>query len=122
MRIKSAFTSSLDEKKDGFVSYFTDTFQNKVFNYAAVMDKISNTDFMSAAKEMMRGALNASAAKLGNEAIESLVSNLDVQLVPEDVSDKHVIRTEAISGAGAKDVGIAGSVAIAIVNANTSAA
>ena len=119
--IKAAFTSSLDDKKEGFISYLTDTFQNKVFNYAAVMDKISNTDFASKAKEMMRGALNASVAKVGNAAIESLVENLDVQLVPEDVSDKHVIRTEAISGAGAKDVGIAGSVAITILNANTTA-
>ena len=119
--IKAAFTSSLDDKKDGFINYLTDTFQNKVFNYAAVMDKISNTDFKAKAQEMMRGALNASTAKLGNAAIESLVSNLDVQLVPEDVSDKHVIRTEAVSGAGAKDVGIAGSVAITILNANTSA-
>ena len=120
--IKSAFTTSLDQKKDYFVNYFTDTFQNKVFNYSAVMDKISNADFATAAKEMMRGALNASVAKVGNAAIESLVNNLDVQLEPEDVSDKHVIRTEAISGAAAKDVGIAGSVAIAIVNANTRAA
>ena len=119
--IKAAFTSSLDDKKDGFINYLTDTFQSKVFNYAAVMDKISNTDFASKAKEMMRGALNASVAKVGNAAIESLVDNLDVQLVPEDVSDKHVIRTEAISGAGAKDVGIAGSVAITILNANTTA-
>ena len=117
--IKAAFTSSLDDKKDGFINYLTDTFQSKVFNYAAVMDKISNTDFASKAKEMMRGALNASVAKVGNAAIESLVSNLDVQLAPEDVSDKHVIRTEAISGAGAKDVGIAGSVAITVLNANT---
>ena len=119
--IKAAFTSSLADKEEGFISYLTGTFQNKVFNYAAVMDKISNTDFASKAKEMMRGALNASVAKVGNAAIESLVDNLDVQLVPEDVSDKHVIRTEAISGAGAKDVGIAGSVAITILNANTTA-
>ena len=120
--IKSAFTTSLEEKKDGFVNYFTDTFQSKVFNYSAVMDKITNTDFATKAKEMMRGALNASTAAVGNRAIEALVNNLDVQLVPEDVSDKHVIRTEAISGAAAKDVGIAGSVAIAIVNADTRAA
>ncbi len=120
-RIKSVFTTSLAQKKDSFINYFTDSFQSKVFNYSAVMDKIVNTDFKSKAKQIMLGALNTSLSKLGNKSIEKLVNNLDVQLVPEDVSDKHVIRTEAIAGAAAKDVGIAGSVAIAVVNANTSA-
>ena len=120
-RIKYVFTSSLDDKKGDFVDYLTGTFQNEVFDYAAVMDKIRNTDFKQKAKDIMRGALKASVTKIGDTAISKLVDNLDVKLEPEDVSDKHVIRTEAIAGAAAKDVGIAGAVAITILNASTTA-
>lgn len=120
-RIKYVFTSSLDDKKGDFIGYLTDTFQNEVFDYAAAMDKIRNTDFKQKAKEIMRGALKASVSKIGDMAISRLVENLNVKLEPEDVSDKHVVRTEAIAGAAAKDVGIAGAVAITILNASTTA-
>ncbi|MBR2571410.1 MAG: hypothetical protein IKE30_04710 [Clostridia bacterium] len=120
-RIKYVFTSSLDTKKDDFTDYLADTFQNEVFDYSGAMEKIKDTDFKEKAKEIMRGALKAAVAKIGDEAIAKLVEGLEVELVPEDVSDKHVVRTEAIAGAAAKDVGIAGAVAITILNANTTA-
>ena len=120
-KVKKLFTTSFQEKKEAFVENLTSTFQDKVFNYTEAADKIRNTDFKKMAEEMLRKALSEGTVKVSNQIMDTVLSKLDVQLVPEDNSDKHVIVTQAIAGSGAKDVGIAGSVAIGVLNSDTKA-
>ena len=120
-KVKKLFTTSFQEKKEAFVDNLTSTFQDKVFNYAEAADKIRNTDFKKMAEEMLRKAMSEGTTAVSNQVLDTVLSKLDVQLVPEDNSDKHVIVTQAIAGSGAKNVGIAGSVAIGVLNSDTKA-
>ena len=48
----------------------------------------------------VRAMIKECGLALTTGAIDTLTDWLDVKLTPEDVSGKHVIRTEAIAGAG----------------------
>ena len=72
-------------------------------------------------KKTLKTALEKTGVALTNSALNSLSSWLDAAVVPEDDTPTNKFVTHAIAGAGATDVGIAGSVAIALINGETKA-
>ena len=56
-----------------------------------------------------------------NELLDQIAGSLDVRFEKEPKADRHVITTQAISGAGAKEKSGAGSLAIAWANLTTTA-
>ena len=66
-------------------------------------------------------AVRESGLALTSAAVDTLTAWLDVQLEPEELGDKHVIRTESVAGAGSSKIGVAGTVAIAVINGKTAA-
>ena len=67
----------------------------------------------------LRDAVRKAGLALTNDAIDALTTYLDVKLEPEYLGDKHVIDTQAVAGCGASNVGVAGSVAISVINCDT---
>ncbi len=129
-RITRAFSSLKDayqnESLNGIfsqmASYVTDTFRESVFDYEAMITKLSNTDFKKNIADGLRAAAKKAAVTLTNEALGALTNHFDLALeAEEEKATGHIIDTQAISGAGARDVGVAGSVAITVLNARTSA-
>ena len=78
---------------------------------------IENKARMGNGKVTGVGSLNIAA--LMPESVKTKADAI-AGLTPEDTG-KHVINTEAISGAGAGNTGVAGSVAITVLNSNTEA-
>ena len=110
---------SFDAILNAVSGYLTTTFRENVFDYEAMMTKVAETDFKKKIADGLRAAAKKGAVALTNTAISRLTNHMDVVLEAESTGEKHVFDTQAISGSGAKDVGIAGSVALTIVNANT---
>ena len=108
----------------GFVTYADETFRSDVFNYQKLIDDFAGKDLKEYAEKHIREALKKASVAVTNEMMDKALAKLDVGIekpTAEELGDKHVITTEAVSGAGAKDVGVAGSVAVAVVNIDTKA-
>ncbi|MBR2528615.1 MAG: hypothetical protein IKE58_09130 [Blautia sp.] len=69
----------------------------------------------------LRGAANKALFSVSSEIISALSEQFDLFLKSKPKTTGHVIDTQAVSGAGVRDVGVAGSVAITVLNAETSA-
>ena len=74
-------------------------------------------------KDALIAGVKNSGLALTTTALDTLNEMLDLSITPEENNDneKHVISTQAIAGAGGGDVGVAGSVAIAVLNGTTRA-
>ena len=102
--------------------HVTETFRKNVFDYEAMLAKIAQTDFKESIVTGLKNAAKTAAVTLTNETIGAISSHFDLALeAEEEKGTGHVIDTQAIAGAGAREVGVAGSVAIAVLNAETSA-
>ena len=126
----SAFSDLKDAYQERSVSgYLEDaadfvmgTFKENVFDYEKMLVKISGTDFGTEIANALRSAAKKAAVTLTNTAISKLTSHFDLTLeAEEEKATGHVFTTEAIAGAGARDVGVAGSAAITVLNAATKA-
>lgn len=124
-QIRETIQNGVGSLTSTYADNLLSNFRQNVFDYEAVLEKTEKDDVLPQFRQMMvsslRESLSAAGADLSTKMIDSLLNNTDVQLKAENVSDKHVIKTQAISGAGATDVGVAGSVAITVVNINTKA-
>lgn len=99
-----------------------DTFKEEVFDYEAMLTTVTDEDFKDNIIDGIRSAARTAAVTLTNEAIGALTEHFDLQLEAEEKqAEGHVIDTQAIAGAGAREVGVAGSVAITVLNAETRA-
>ncbi len=117
-------TGSVESELTDFVSFADETFKSDVFNYQDLIDKFAGKNLKEYAQKHIREALKKSSVAVTNEMMDKALAKLDVGVEKpekEDLTDKHVVTTEAVSGAGAKDVGVAGSVAVAVVNMETKA-
>ena len=113
--------SAFDKVLSSVSGYLTTTFRENVFDYEKMLTKIAETDFREMISEGLRAAAKKGFVTLTNTAISRLASHAGVVLEADSVTDKHVFDTQAISGSGAKDVGVAGAVALTIVNGKTEA-
>ena len=120
--IKNAYSAgNIDNILSGVSDYVTDTFRTEVFDYEKMITTLSETDFASKLQETMMAAAKKASVTLTNSAIAALSDHFDLKLEATSDPVGHVIDTQAISGAGTRDVGAAGSVAVTVLNANTSA-
>ena len=78
-------------------------------------------DVAATLKENAMTALSEAGKALTTTALDGLSSWLSLKIEPEDDSPSHTFITQAISGAGASNVGIAGSAAIAVIIGTTKA-
>ena len=102
--------------------YVLDTFKEEVFDYEAMLTTLADEDFKDNIMDGIRSAAKKAAVTLTNEAIGALTAHFDLTLeAGEQKAEGHVIDTQAIAGAGAREVGVAGSVAITVLNAETKA-
>jgi hypothetical protein len=78
-------------------------------------------DIAATLKTNAMTALSQAGKALTTAALDGLSSWLDLKIVEEDTSPMHAFVTEAISGAGASNVGIAGGAAVAVITGTTKA-
>ncbi len=121
-----AVESKSQQLLDGIVDNILDTIKTNVFDYEAALGKIYDTDVVKMMKDALvmikdslKESLKESEVAAVNKAISMISEGLNLQLEPEGLTDKHVANTQAVSGAGAENVGIAGSLALTVFNANT---
>ncbi len=121
--LKDAYSKeSLQSTIRGMSDNVTRTFKEKVFDYEDMMKKLKGKDFKKLIAEGFRNAAKTALVTLTNESLGKLSDNYDLRLEAEQAkATGHVIDTQAISGAGTRDVGVAGSVAVTVVNAATTA-
>ena len=110
------------DEKFSLKQEFIETFRTEILDYTGLAMKITATDWKSELKDLLVGMLKAAGVASENATLDYLVGKLDLSLgMAEDMGNKHVISTQAISGVGAKSTGVAGSVAITVLNATTKA-
>ena len=106
---------------DKAVANVTENFRTNVFDFQKMIEDLSKINFKKMLTENLRSAAKAASVTLANEALSKLSEHFDLALEAEEAkATGHVIDTQAIAGAGARDVGVAGSVAITVLNANES--
>ncbi|MER2143973.1 MAG: hypothetical protein ABS888_09240, partial [Eubacteriales bacterium] len=110
-----------DQLLGSVIPYFTQTFRKEVYDYEPLAARIQSEGFLGFLENELRGLLKESTSAMTNEMIDKALGKLDVKFEREAIDDRHVITTQAISGAGAKETSGAGSVAIAVANLNTRA-
>ena len=103
------------------VPYVEKVFRENVYDYEPVLVQIQQNGFVKFLKDTLIEMLNKSSMAFTNAMIDKLVGKMDVNFEREAIADRHVITTQAISGAGAKETSAAGSMAIAVVNLTTKA-
>ena len=90
--------------------------------YKEMFENLSKGDFKTKITDALRAAAKGALVTLTGDSLNALSEHFDLALdAAENPATGHVIDTQAISGAGAKDVGVAGSVAVTVYNAETSA-
>ncbi len=121
--LKNAYDKdSFDKILTNAGEYITTSFREQVFDYEKMFKALTAKDLKTKISDGIRKAAKDAAVTLTNEMIGGLTNKLGVVLEAEqEDSVGHVIDTQAIAGTGAKDVGIAGSVAITVLNATTAA-
>ena len=128
-RVTKAFNSLKDayerESLDKIFSNAADFVTEKVravFDYEAMVTKLAKTDFKKTITDGLRNAAKAAQVTLGNELLNAMSNHFGLKITPEEEkATGHVIITQAIAGAGARKVGVAGSVAITVLNGETTA-
>ena len=119
--VKRLSKTSFDELKKSIVPYIAADFRQTVWDYQPVVEKIQSDGFVGTIKNTLRDMLKNSAVAMTNEAIDKVLGVLDVNFDREEIEDRHIITTQAIAGAGAKNTSGAGSLAIAVANLTTTA-
>ncbi|MBR2526896.1 MAG: hypothetical protein IKE58_00245 [Blautia sp.] len=121
--LKTAVQQAFNEKLAKTQTSISGLFKEKVFDYAKAADALKDKDLPEEAKKQLKETLKKEGVTVDNEILNYIITKLDVRLSSSTVDnkDKHVINTQAISGAGAKNVGVAGSVAITVLNEETRA-
>ena len=119
--IKKLKDTTFTELRKQFLPYVTRAFREQVYDYEPLLVRIEGNGFAGFLEREIRDLLKEATVAATNEALEKLVGKLEVAFEREAISDRHVITTQAISGAGAKTTTVAGSVAIAVANLTTTA-
>ena len=113
--------TSMTELEKEFLPYVTKIFREQVYDYEPILTKIQEKGFTDFVKDELRSLFKEACVAFTNEALDKLVGGLDVKIQRKPTADRHIITTQAISGAGAKGNTGAGSVALAVVNLDTKA-
>ena len=93
-----------------------------VFDYEAMLKKLASVDFKDTIVKGVREGAKKVSVNLTNAVLSKLTSEMGVEMEEQQKkATGHIIDTQAVSGAGTKDVGIAGSVAITVLNTETRA-
>ena len=98
---------------------------NMLKEISNLLSELSNIDIEEAktriAKALRKAAIEAYVA-MTNEALSAMSDRFDLSLkAAAPKATGNIIDTQAISGAGTRDIGVAGSVAITVFNAENSA-
>ena len=119
---RELFSRGIEENVTALAQSLKDTFRTEVFDFEKVLVLYEQQDLQKMVTDKLKSAMKAGTVALTNDLLDTLAGELEISIdKPEDLADKHVISTQAISGAGAKDVGVAGSAAIAVISARTEA-
>ena len=119
--LKALKDKTAEELNDTFVDSLTGTFRQEIYDYEILVTKIKENGIAKFLGDSLKNAAKKSATAVTNAVIEKIIGKINVKFSPEPVSDRHIITTQSIAGAGAKDVGVAGSVSVAVVNLATEA-
>ena len=107
---------------DDFADHMTTVFRERIFDYqkflVAYGESGSIKDWFL---DKLLAAVKKSTVAVTNEVLDKLSEKVDIKLKKEVKADRHVISTQAISGAGAKETSGAGSLAVSVVNLTTDA-
>ena len=112
---------TMDQIRGDLWTDITRTFREEVYDYEKYLIKYAEGDFVSNAKKELMSCLKESTVAVTNDLLDQLSGALDVSFDKESKTDRHVISTQAISGAGAKMKSGAGSLAISVANLTTTA-
>ncbi|MBQ8963249.1 MAG: hypothetical protein IJ089_05575 [Clostridia bacterium] len=114
-------SQEIQEASDEAAEKVNEEFAGKL-PYKEMLEKLSDKDFKTRITEGLRAAAKQALVTLTGESLNALTEHFDLALeAAENPPTGHIIDTQAISGAGAKSVGVAGSVAVTVLNAETSA-
>ena len=97
------------------------TFREQVYDYEKYLIKYSEGSFLENAKKELWDCMRESSVAMTNELMDNLAGKLGVKFEKEPTNDRHMIITQAISGAGGSDDSGAGSLAVSVVLLNTAA-
>ena len=95
------------------------TFREEVYDYEKLLIKYSEGSFAENLKKDLYNYLKDTSVGLSNDVLDTISGAIDARFAKESVNDRHIITTDAISGAGGADTSGAGSLAIAVVHLNT---
>ncbi|MCR4711379.1 MAG: hypothetical protein K5707_03690, partial [Clostridia bacterium] len=107
--------------KNDIAPYVLEVFKNEVYDYEPIAIKIKESGIKDFFIKELKTLVAKSTAAMSNQAINMLVSKLNVKLPVESSGDRHVFTTKAISGAGTTGSGGAGSLALAVILLTTKA-
>ena len=114
-------SEAVKEASDEAAGKVSEEFAGKV-PYKEMLEKLSGQDFKTKITDGLRAAAKQALITLTGESLNALTEHFDLALeAAENPATGHIIDTQAISGAGAKTVGVAGSVAVTVLNAETNA-
>ncbi|MBR1559442.1 MAG: hypothetical protein IJ646_04290 [Clostridia bacterium] len=112
---------AVNEAADEAAGKVNDQFAEQV-PYKAMLENLSRGDFKTRIIDGLRAGAKQALVTLTGESLNALTERFDLALeAAENPPTGHIIDTQAISGAGAKNVGVAGSVAVTVLNAETKA-
>ena len=129
-RIVEAFTPGNNASRDsvmdtilsGVATHFTTTFRNNVFDYEKMLTTLTDGELGTKVKDTLLSAVKTAGVTLTNEVVGALTGKLGLVLeAPEEKATGHIISTQAIAGAGARKTGVAGSLAVTVLNSDTRA-
>ncbi|MGX8706636.1 MAG: hypothetical protein ACSW8J_08665, partial [bacterium] len=116
----AANLKKLENIYNNAVKKVTETFEKNVLPYKEKLTALAKIDFKTKIADGLRAGAKKALVTLSNSALDAMSDHFDLAL--EAAAPKttgHVVDTQAIAGAGAKDVGVAGSVAVTVLNAET---
>ena len=111
-KVTGLFTDKIDELIGTLTEGLVDVDQLKTFLQGNIGETL---------KTNLMNALAEAGKALTNAAVDALTTFLDVKLTVKEKLAAHTFVTQAIAGAGASNVGIAGSAAIAVIHGDTAA-
>ena len=118
---KALREKTMEQLRGDLWTDITKTFREQVYDYEKYLIKYADGDFVTNAKNELKACLKESTVVMTNEFLDQLAGQLDVRFEKEPKTDRHIISTQAISGAGAKMNSGAGSLAISVANLTTTA-
>ena len=119
--VKSLKDTTMEKFAGSVIPYITETFRTEVYDYEPIAARIQESGLADYLESELRALMKESTAAFTNEMIDKALGKLNVKFEREAIADRHIVTTQAISGAGAKESSGAGSLAIAVANLNTKA-